>query len=58
MGMPESSFLDMVRVRVSEVSQFGLTHELGLELVVVVEVVVGLEPDVGSLCMEALTETE
>lgn len=57
MGMPESSFLDMVRVRVSEVSQFGLTHELGLEFVVV-EVVVGLELDVGSLSMEALTETE
>lgn len=46
MGMPESSFLEMVRERVSEVSQFGLTHELGLEFVVV-----------GSLLsMEALRE--
>lgn len=51
--MPESSFLDMVRDRVSEVSQSGLTHELGLEFV---EVVVGLEFELGSLLIEALTE--
>lgn len=55
--MPESSFLDMVRDRVSEVSQSGLTHELGLEFVEVV-VVVGLEFELGSLLIEALTEKE
>lgn len=54
--MPESSFLDMVRDRVSEVSQSGLTHELGLEFVE--EVVVGLEFELGSLLIEALTEKE
>ena len=53
MGIPESSSLPIVRDRVSEVSQSGLTQELGF-------VVVGLELEVEAefLSMEDLTERE
>ncbi|POO01828.1 hypothetical protein TorRG33x02_026050 [Trema orientale] len=54
MGMPESSFWPMVRDRVSEVSQSGLTHELGLVLLLTGS----LESEVGSLSMEDFMERE
>lgn len=44
----------MVKDRVSEVSQSGLTHELGFVLLVMGS----LESEVGSLLMEDLMESE
>lgn len=45
MGMPESSSLLIVKDRVSEVSQSGLTQELGLLVVVVLLLGLGFVED-------------